>query len=193
LLSSVSAMKLCNVEGCSKPSYVRGWCVAHYHRWERHGSPSGGGVPPGSLPSFIIRAIEYQGNDCLLWPYSKRHGYGAITENGRQTSAHIVVCKATHGPRPSKRHEAAHSCGVKACVNPRHLRWATPKQNQADRVIHGTHNRGELHNMAKLNAEQVQAIRARTGQTQHEIASEFGVTRSLISYIRNRRSWRHIP
>ena len=186
-------MKPCIIEGCDRPSYVRGWCRSHYKRWERHGSPTAGGTFLGALPAFISTAIGYRGNDCLLWPFGKRHGYGAVYENGRQTSAHIVVCKAVHGPRPSPRHEAAHSCGVSACVNPRHLRWATGSENQMDRVAHGTHNRGERHNMAKLSAEQVQAIRSRTGQTQKEIAREFGVDRAHVSFIRNRKTWKHIP
>lgn len=30
----------CEVSGCEKPIRARGWCVAHYSRWERHGSPT---------------------------------------------------------------------------------------------------------------------------------------------------------
>lgn len=30
---------LCNIEGCDKPSRVRGWCETHYCRWKRHGDP----------------------------------------------------------------------------------------------------------------------------------------------------------
>jgi hypothetical protein len=186
-------MKTCAIKGCDKPSYVRGWCRAHYKRWERHGSPTAGRTALGALPACVARAIEYQGTDCLVWPYSQSHGYGAIQENGRQTSTHIVVCKAVHGPKPSPRHEVAHSCGVRACINPHHLRWATGSENQMDRVGHGTHNRGQQHNMAKLSAEQVQAIRARTGQTQREIASEFGIDRTHVSLIRNHKTWKHIP
>jgi len=184
---------LCKAEGCHKPSRARGWCVAHYKRWKRHGSPTAGRTSLGALPAFINQALEYQGNDCLLWPYGKLHGYGQTRERGGYAAAHIVVCKAAHGPKPSPRHEVAHSCGVRACINPRHLRWATPSENQMDKVAHGTHNRGERHNMAKLSAEQVQAIRARTGQTHNEIAREFGVTGPYISLIRSRKFWRHIP
>ncbi len=35
--------KLCAVEGCCKPSYVRGWCTTHYQRWQHHGDPLKGG------------------------------------------------------------------------------------------------------------------------------------------------------
>ncbi len=31
--------RLCSVDGCDRPHRSRGWCVAHYYRWHRHGSP----------------------------------------------------------------------------------------------------------------------------------------------------------
>lgn len=27
----------CSVDGCDKPLFCRGWCCAHYTRWQRHG------------------------------------------------------------------------------------------------------------------------------------------------------------
>lgn len=34
------ADRICSVDGCEKPSRSRGWCVAHWTRWRRHGSPT---------------------------------------------------------------------------------------------------------------------------------------------------------
>lgn len=147
----------------------------------------------GEAKAFLTAALEYSSEECLLWPFSKKSGYGSIHANGRVIRAHLVICKAVHGPKPFANAEAAHTCGIPACVNPRHLRWVTPKENQADRLMHGTHNRGERHNLAKLTAEQVQAIRARTGQTQREIANEFGITRPHVSHILKHKTWKHIP
>jgi 5-methylcytosine-specific restriction endonuclease McrA len=31
--------RTCSIDGCNKPSRVRGWCVTHYHRFNRHGDP----------------------------------------------------------------------------------------------------------------------------------------------------------
>lgn len=30
----------CSIEGCTSPVFARGWCSAHYARWQRHGDPS---------------------------------------------------------------------------------------------------------------------------------------------------------
>ena len=35
----------CTVNDCIKPATIRGWCNAHYLRWQRHGDPLGGGRP----------------------------------------------------------------------------------------------------------------------------------------------------
>lgn len=50
------------------------------------------------------------------------------------------MCQKAHGDPPSPKHDAAHSCGRghEGCVNPNHLSWKTKKQNQADRITHGT-------------------------------------------------------
>lgn len=37
--------KLCAVEDCDKPAYVRGWCTTHYQRWKKYGDPRLGGWP----------------------------------------------------------------------------------------------------------------------------------------------------
>jgi len=32
-------MKLCQIEGCDKAVWARGWCSMHYYRWHRTGDP----------------------------------------------------------------------------------------------------------------------------------------------------------
>jgi hypothetical protein len=31
----------CTIPDCARPFYARGWCAAHYRRWQRHGDPRG--------------------------------------------------------------------------------------------------------------------------------------------------------
>lgn len=33
---------ICSIEGCENPKDARGWCKSHWHRWRRHGDPTGG-------------------------------------------------------------------------------------------------------------------------------------------------------
>jgi 5-methylcytosine-specific restriction endonuclease McrA len=38
-LARVAKLPPCSIEGCGKPGFCRGWCTAHYSRWQRHGDP----------------------------------------------------------------------------------------------------------------------------------------------------------
>jgi DNA-binding transcriptional regulator YiaG len=76
------------------------------------------------------------------------------------------------------------------CVNPKHLRWATPKENMADQYKHGTRVMGEKHPQSKLSEFDVREIRkAADSESQDEIAARFGVSRATVSDIINRRTW----
>lgn len=189
--------KPCAVEGCGKQSKAYGYCTAHGHRFRRHGDPLGGGptmVPPGSLKQWIIDHVDHEGADeCLIWPfYIERHGYSRVRHDGRREMAHRYMCELKHGPAPSPIHEAAHSCGRGAdgCMNPNHLRWATPAENQADRIIHGTDMRGAKNHNTKLTADQVREIRDLEGKlSRQEIGDLYGVTRQNVIQIQQRKSW----
>lgn len=125
-------------------------------------------------------------------------GYMRVTlfEAGSRfdVSVHVLVLEAFVGQRPSGRHQAAHSDGVRsnnALVN---LRWATPTENMADQRRHGTLIAGERQGNSRLCQEQVEAIRARcaVGERQRAIAEEFGVSQSCVSLIVRRSNWKHV-
>jgi hypothetical protein len=71
------------------------------------------------------------------------------------------------------------------------LRYATPKQNNADKRAHGTHLSRSSHPGAKLSEADVGAIRRRlaAGDLQRQIADDFNVSRATISAIAVGRSW----
>ncbi|WP_208609489.1 HNH endonuclease signature motif containing protein [Streptomyces atriruber] len=56
-------------------------------------------------------------------------------------SAHFLVCVAFHGPRPTASHQVAHGDGDPTNNRPCNLRWATPAENSAGAVRHGTAGR----------------------------------------------------
>lgn len=116
--------------------------------------------------------LLWKNNKCRLW------------------RVHRLVLIAFVGP-PPKDHECCHNDGNAMNNHLSNLRWGTPTENQADRVKHGTSNRGEQCGTAKLTSEQVRAIRADT-RTQEAIAATYGIRASQVSRIKNRVRWAHL-
>lgn len=176
---------ICSIQDCDKPTSIRGWCHVHYQRWRMHGDPCGGRAFNGEHSKFIERAVASQTDDCLIWPYFKNErGYGKTSIKGKSCRVHRVVCEAVHGAPPSPSHETAHSCAVRACANPRHLRWATPVENQADVDAHGNRT------SAKLTAKEVREIRALEGKLRGaDIGKVYGVSQSAVNNIHLRKTW----
>lgn len=76
------------------------------------------------------------------------------------------------------------------------LTWGTQADNIADAMRHGTAAgaKGERNSHAKLDPEDVWLIRKMLAFSLHHknIASVFGVTKSTIDFINQKRSWAHI-
>ncbi len=187
--------RICSVAACGKPATARGWCKVHYYRWKRNGDPVAGRAAPGALRDWLQRHTNFSGIECLIWPFGiNSSGYGVVLFEGKRTTASRIMCFLAHGEPEDDRMEAAHSCGKghEGCVNPKHLRWATHSDNQADRIGHGTSNRGENNGFAKLSDSDVLAIRAMAGELpQKEVAEMFGIAPCHVSKIQNgeTRSW----
>jgi len=148
---------------------------------------------------WLISHQSYAGDDCLKWPYGcGTNGYGLIHQpNGSgQRSAPALMCEFISGPKPSDDHECAHSCGKghEGCINPKHLRWATRSENQAERISHGTEIRGEKAYQAKLTREQVRCIRELAGvRSKAQVAREFGVSDGAVRGIQSGATWAWLP
>lgn len=187
----------CSHPGCDRKDtrIVRGLCTPHYDRLRKYGDPSLGMPLNGSAQKFLTDVVmKHIGDECLIWPFAKSGvGYGQVVIDGKKVNVHRQVCTELHGQPPTSRHEAAHSCGNGhlGCVSPRHLSWKTASENQMDRAIHGTSNRGERQWNAKLTSEDVRRIRLMfsPNRTDTDIAELFGVSSSAIRAIRIRASW----
>ena len=130
---------------------------------------------------------------CAEWTgYRDGDGYGIVRVGGKNKRAHRVSYTLSMGPIPDGFH-VLHRCDNPPCINPDHLFLGTNYDNVKDKIskgrdrgVHGTENR---HN--KLTPEQVIEIRNSTG-TQRAVAAQYGVSGSLVNYIRNRKSWKHL-
>lgn len=146
----------------------------------------------GEVLNFLHSTAARRGHQgCITWPYSQgRNGYGLLWFDGRSRFAHRVICQIVHGNPPTDTHHAAHSCGVRHCVNPDHLRWATPLENTLDKHLHGTFHRGSMCHQAKLSEEQARFAIANKGVIRPgDIAAMYGVSVQVISSIHSGRSW----
>lgn len=130
----------------------------------------------GEPQAFLDAAVAYDGNDCLLWPFALTDkGYGQLRVNqggARKVQyAHRIVLERTQGTAPEGM-VAAHAplvCHSRSCVNPRHLRWATLSENQADKHLDGTAP-------TKLADDAVEFVRQHEASMDREtLAAMFGV------------------
>lgn len=112
---------------------------------------------------------------------------------GRNTYVHTLVLETFTGPRPTAEHVGRHLDGDPSNNRPENLEWGTVADNHADTIRHGRTTRGEVNPMAKLTADDVDAIRtARAdGVKLKVLAARFGVAESCISRVANGRRWGH--
>lgn len=134
---------------------------------------------------WLKEHISHTGEECVMWPFSlDTKGYPQVFTNAIR-KANRVMCELAHGAPPTPKHQAAHSCGNRACVNPRHLSWKTQSENEADKRLHGTITRNTWGAKGKLNQNQIKQIKT-SRLSNVELASRFGVNRGAIEYWRKK-------
>ena len=102
---------------------------------------------------------------------------------------HRLVLAAFVGECPSGM-ECCHNDGDETNNHVSNLRWDTHQSNMADKLEHGTHQRGERHGGVKLTEEQAYEIKfGDILGTQTEVGALFGVGRTVVCHIRCGRRW----
>lgn len=190
------AQRICSVESCEKLAGGSGLCRSHHMRKLRHGDPQAGTAENGAPLAFVMDALSYNGDECLIWPFSNRRGYASVYVEGKVETASRFVCERVHGPPPFAAADAAHSCGNGhvGCIAPGHLRWATRLENAGDTITHGRTTRGVKNAMAKLTDSDVLEIRALRGRmSEREVGERFNISAAHAGAIMRRRAWRWLP
>lgn len=185
--------QVCKADRCGRAVSAKGLCANHYARLRKHGSHEDDALSSRyrRREKWLKANSDHDGDECLIWPFGvSDHGRGQATLDGRHMSAPRAMCTLAHGEPPTEDHHAAHSCGNGhiGCVSPKHLRWATPAENEADKLAHGTLRRGVKINTNKLTEAEVLAIRE-SDELGTALARQYGVTPAAISSIRTRKSW----
>jgi hypothetical protein len=138
------------------------------------------------------RMTESFSDECVEWPFRQlAQGYGYVRVAKKKIYAHRYAC-AQHGQPTGTRWQAAHSCGNRLCINPNHLRWATPQENVDDTKRMGRTRKGEDHPFAELSKCDVLEIRelyASGALFQREIAQRFGISDEHVSAITRGSLW----
>ena len=115
--------RTCDVDGCDRRHYARGWCAMHYARWLRGGDPGSSALRRSTDdPSERFNAkYATDANGCWIWQaFINPDGYGMFRFDGRMRLAHRFSYLHHVGPIPDGM-ELDHECRVRSCVNPDHL------------------------------------------------------------------------
>jgi len=143
-------------------------------------------------------------NSCWLWTSAvSTGGYGSFSATSiglsRSAPAHRVSWILTNGNIPGGLY-VLHRCDNRLCVNPAHLFLGSHMDNMVDKVTKNRQSKGAAHSStcrgvlvgnSKLTETMVQNIRL-DPRSQTTIAAEYGVTQGLVSYVKNRKIWRHL-
>lgn len=89
------------------------------------------------LTRFWSKVIISTHDECWIWTAGKQKGgYGNFKFAGRKIGAHRFSLMVSSGMLDSERY-ACHTCDNPPCVNPKHLFWGSPSDNNSDTVSKG--------------------------------------------------------
>lgn len=126
------SLRVCSLEGCTEPHMVRGMCKKHYQSY-REAEKARKKERPSSASLFWSKVEKT--DSCWNWTAGKdQAGYGLFTYEGRLWKAHRVAWEL-YGRGFVNGSFLDHICHNRECVNPEHLREATPKQNAENRRV----------------------------------------------------------
>lgn len=118
------------------------------------------------------------------WTGSRQHGYGIFHIGGDNVKAHRYSWELHYGPIPEGL-VVCHINDLRHDVNPENLFLGTQRDNMMDAIQKGRHP------TSKLSLKEAEEIRekAQNGKDYDEICNQYGVSKSLVSQIKNEKIW----
>jgi hypothetical protein len=164
----------------------------------------------GDIKRFWASVQKGAETECWLWMAGRTgRDYGAFYYNDKQMPAHRFSMMISAGHPLPDGWFVLHSCDNPPCVNPRHLRLGTQKQNVADAIARGRHKnpppapakrryedspRGSQIGTAKLDEWAVRRLLAKrlTGRNFTDLGYEFGLDASTVADACKGKTWAHV-
>lgn len=143
---------------------------------------------------------RFKGRTLRGWKMNGDYRYvGLRSRDGKSMKTigvHCLVLEAFVGPCP-KGMECRHLDGNPSNNRLNNLAWGTPKENMADRKLHGRGAEGSKSARAKLTEENIPDIRRIIASGKRGVmtvaAKKYGVDVATIRDIRDGKTWRHVP
>jgi hypothetical protein len=127
-------------------------------------------------------------DDCIVFKGGKnKQGYGCLTYSDVTLLTHRIAWMLDRGECIPRGKVVMHSCDNPPCINPRHLKLGTHKENNQDMIDKGRMNWGRGGRPIRMTEADVQAINnlRQQGMTAKQACKEIGFSRAHYNY-RNR-------
>lgn len=139
-----------------------------------------------------LRRVVDVKNHTTRYPAGREYSYGLagkgyafynvkVEDKRKNFYAHRLVAEAFIGVCPAG-HQVAHTDGDKLNCHYSNLRYATAKQNNADKLLHGTRTDGDKNPMVKMTTDEASFVfeMREKGVSQKQIGEMFSVSQRTI-------------
>lgn len=189
-------MQTCAYGGCQEQAKSKGFCLRHYKRFWRTGSPEEAGARHESPERRFWKYVT-KTDSCWIWAGMKdKDGYGVLTMKRASDGKHAPhrahrLSLEIHGRPVPDGLFALHRCHNPSCVNPDHLYAGDHLQNMKDKTDADRCHYGSEHANAKITEVEARAIILHPGPAA-KAGALYGISASQARNIRSGRQWRHV-
>lgn len=150
-----------------------------------------------SLDKLFEKSMPIPFCGCWIWMggLARDGRYGSCSYLDHIYRTHRLSYFLAYGQIPDGVN-VLHKCDIPLCINPDHLFLGTDADNMLDKTEKNRQAKGRDCNHPYNVFSENTVKEARTlygfGFTLQEVADEYGCTKSTVSMIVNRKTWRHV-